>query len=97
MAVRVPAPSAALASILPIKSVGTDRCVVSSNVRDGTRASAGIYWSKPLVAAARSVDRQCLPHSMHAVFVRPGTPGASTEVAVERICDGDAFALRQGT
>ncbi|HEV7628838.1 MAG TPA: acyl-CoA thioesterase II [Streptomyces sp.] len=75
---------------------------VEENIyRGGSRAAVvprvfgGQVAAQALVAACRTVPEGCLPHSLHAYFLRPGDPGASIVYTVDRIRDGRSFTNRR--
>jgi acyl-CoA thioesterase-2 len=50
-----------------------------------------------LLAAGSTVDRERVPHSLHAYFLRMGTPAIPVELTVERDRDGTSFSARTVT
>lgn len=55
----------------------------------------GQVLGQALVAAARTVDEQRLPHSMHGYFLRPGDSDVPILFDVDRIRDGKSFTTRR--
>jgi acyl-CoA thioesterase-2 len=53
--------------------------------------------AQTLRAATLTVDRERLPHSLHAYFVRPGKPGIPIDLDVEASRDGRSFSVRRVT
>jgi acyl-CoA thioesterase-2 len=60
------------------------------------RVYGGQLLAQALVAAAATAPGKS-PLSMHAAFVRPGTPGLPVEAVVDPVRDGRAMATRQVT
>ncbi|MBD0865326.1 MAG: acyl-CoA thioesterase II [Rhodobacteraceae bacterium] len=59
-----------------------------------TRIFGGQVIAQALMAAYRTVpDRLC--HSLHAYFIRPGTPDAPVTYSVDRARDGGSFTTRR--
>ncbi|MGX7677855.1 acyl-CoA thioesterase [Jatrophihabitans sp. DSM 45814] len=54
----------------------------------------GLTLGCALRAAAETVGPEMVPKSLHAYFLRPGEWGAETDLEVERLSDGRAFAAR---
>ena len=59
------------------------------------RLFGGQIIAQALIAACRTVEKDRLPHSMHAYFLRPGDPSVPALFEVERIRDGRSFATRR--
>ena len=57
------------------------------------RTYGGQLLAQALVAAGRTVDGKT-PASMHAAFVKAGSPGRPLEMAVDRVRDGRTMATR---
>ena len=61
----------------------------------GKRAFGGQFLAQTLAAAARSVDGDKRPTSLHLQFLRGGAGGADVEYDVERLYDGRTAATRR--
>ena len=59
------------------------------------RVFGGQVASQALVAAARTTDPECVLHSLHAYFLRPGDTAVPIVYDVERTRDGRSFSLRR--
>ena len=59
------------------------------------RLFGGQVLAQTLVAAAKSVPRERLVHSLNAYFLRPGSPEAPLRFEVENLRDGSAFSARR--
>jgi acyl-CoA thioesterase-2 len=58
------------------------------------RVFGGLVAAQALVAASRTVEGM-LPHSLHAYFLRPGSPKIPIVYEVDRIRDGASFVTRR--
>ncbi|MDT3439253.1 MULTISPECIES: acyl-CoA thioesterase II [unclassified Pseudofrankia] len=65
-------------------------------VRAPGRVYGGQLLAQALVAAGSSVSGKA-PHSLHAAFVRAGTPGRPLDLTVDRVRDGRSMSTRQVT
>jgi acyl-CoA thioesterase-2 len=65
-------------------------------VRPLGRVYGGQLVAQALVAAGSTVSGRP-PHSLHAAFVKAGTPGCSLELVVDRVRDGRSMSTRQVT
>lgn len=61
------------------------------------RLFGGQVLGQSLIAAARTVSDDRLPHSLHAYFLRPGAPDAPLTFHVEAMRDGRSFSARRVT
>ncbi|MFC5746147.1 acyl-CoA thioesterase [Actinomadura rugatobispora] len=61
------------------------------------RLFGGQVAAQSLRAACLTVGAGRLPHSLHAYFIRPGTPGEPLRLDVARTRDGRAFSTRHVT
>ncbi len=61
----------------------------------GGRLFGGQVLAQGLRASMRTVDGDRPVHSMHAYFIRPGSPDEPIRFEVERLRDGRSFATRQ--
>jgi acyl-CoA thioesterase-2 len=59
------------------------------------RVFGGQVAGQALVAAGRTVDPGRPVHSLHAYFLRPGTPGVPIVYQVDRLRDGRSFTTRR--
>ncbi|MEE1927220.1 acyl-CoA thioesterase II [Streptomyces sp. TRM 70351] len=59
------------------------------------RVFGGQVAGQALVAAGRTTDGTRPVHSLHAYFLRPGTPGVPIVYQVERVRDGRSFTTRR--
>ncbi len=59
------------------------------------RLFGGQVLAQSIIAAARTVERDRLVHSMHGYFLRPGDAAAPITFGVERLRDGRSFSARR--
>lgn len=59
------------------------------------RVYGGQVLAQSIIAAARTLPADRLPHSMHGYFLRPGDSTKGITFAVDRIHDGRSFATRR--
>ena len=59
------------------------------------RLFGGQIIAQSLIAAARTVENEHLPHSLHAYFLRPGDWRTPVVFEVDRIRDGKSFTTRR--
>jgi acyl-CoA thioesterase-2 len=80
---------------LDLLPCGEDRFVVEP-ARSGTsdRVFGGQLLAQAVVGAAATVTGKDI-HSLHATFMRAGTPGAPLEIKVVRLRDGRSIATRE--
>ncbi|MCL2090583.1 MAG: acyl-CoA thioesterase II [Micrococcales bacterium] len=74
-----------------------DVFVGTSLPQPGGRVFGGQVLAQALLAAARTVTDDRLPHSMHAYFMRPGDSQVPIGLGVERLRDGRSFSVRRVT
>ena len=74
-----------------------DTFVGTSLPQPGGRVFGGQVLAQALLAAARTVTADRLPHSMHAYFMRPGDARVPIGLRVERLRDGRSFSVRRVT
>ncbi|MDR3068659.1 MAG: thioesterase family protein, partial [Cellulomonas sp.] len=74
-----------------------DVFVGTSLPQPGGRVFGGQVLAQALLAAARTVTDDRLPHSMHAYFMRPGDAQVPIGLGVERLRDGRSFSVRRVT
>jgi acyl-CoA thioesterase-2 len=82
-----------LVELLEPRSLEEDLFEVSSGGGQG-RLFGGLVAAQSVVAAGRTVSEGAL-HSLHAYFLRPGRPGPSIRLVVDRIRDGRTFTTRR--
>ncbi len=84
------------ADLITLEPHGPDTFVgISAEYPWGGRLFGGQVLAQGLRAAAGTVDTTRTPHSLHAYFIRPGTPDEPVRYEVERLRDGRSFATRQ--
>ncbi|HEY8526278.1 MAG TPA: acyl-CoA thioesterase domain-containing protein [Acidimicrobiales bacterium] len=94
---RLDAALDALLGALELERHGDDRFRAPPDARRSLpRVYGGQLLAQALVAAAATVTGKP-PHSLHATFVKAGTPGRPLDVAVDRLRDGRTMARRQVT
>jgi acyl-CoA thioesterase-2 len=59
------------------------------------RVFGGQVLAQAIVAAARTLPPERVPHSMHGYFLRPGDSSKDITFAVDRIHDGRSFSRRR--
>ena len=59
------------------------------------RLFGGQVIAQALVAAAKTVEIEKIPHSLHAYFIRPGTWKVPLLLEVERVRNGRSFSTRR--
>jgi acyl-CoA thioesterase-2 len=84
-------------SLRQIHVVGDGDQFVAEPNAGGGRLFGGLVLAYTLAAAAETVETRFLPQSLHAYFVRGGTPGVPITLDVTRVRDGRAFATRRVT
>lgn len=82
-----------LLDVLDLKPVGPDRFTVQPRHFGRTRLYGGQIFAQALVAAHLTAGER-MPHSLHAGFLRPGSPDEPVFFEVERMLDGGAFSSR---
>lgn len=82
-----------LLDVLDLKPAGTDRFTVQPKHFGRSRLYGGQIFAQALVAAHLTTGER-MPHSLHACFLRPGSPDAPVFFEVERMLDGGAFSNR---
>lgn len=85
-----------LADLLHLEPHGPDTYVgLAVRYPWGGRLYGGQVVAQCLRAAALTVDPARPVHSLHAYFIRPGTPTEPIRFEVERLRDGRSFSTRQ--
>ncbi|MBL7496708.1 thioesterase family protein [Frankia sp. CNm7] len=95
-AAQLDALDAVLGALRPERIAGDRFRMPSDAVRAPGRVYGGQLLAQALVAAGSSVTGKA-PHSLHAAFVRAGTPGRPLDLAVDRVRDGRSMSTRQVT
>jgi acyl-CoA thioesterase-2 len=86
----------AFAELLQLEPHGPDTFVgIAASYPWGARLYGGLVVAQGLRAAAATVPRERPVHSLHAYFIRPGTPDEPVRYEVERLRDGRSFTTRQ--
>jgi acyl-CoA thioesterase II len=84
-----------LLTALDLERVGDDRFAVPSDTTPMfDHIFGGQLLAQAVVGAAATVERKDI-HSLHAAFVKGGTPGRPIEVTVTRVRDGRSVVTRQ--
>lgn len=86
-----------LGEVLHLEDHGGDVFVAPVTYENGWRLYGGQVAAQALLAAGRTVDPARHPHSLHAYFLRMGTPSLPVELTVERDRDGRSFSARRVT
>ncbi|HEY3437216.1 MAG TPA: acyl-CoA thioesterase II [Actinotalea sp.] len=81
--------------VLDLEQTGPDTFVGASLPKPGGRVFGGQVLAQSLLAAARTVDGDRLPHSGHGYFLRPGDVDKPITFTVERLRDGRSFSARR--
>jgi acyl-CoA thioesterase II len=86
--------SASFSSAMQLQEAGRDRWVA-----EGVRYPWGVLYggqavAHALVAAAKTVDRSRLVHSLHAYYLEAGRDDEPVELVVQRLRDGRSFSTR---
>lgn len=82
--------------LMTLEPHGPDTYVgVAANYPWGDRLYGGQVFAQALRAAYHTVVDGRSPHSMHAYFIRPGTPKEPVRFEVQRLRDGGSFSTRQ--
>jgi acyl-CoA thioesterase-2 len=84
-----------LTSLFDITQAGADVWLAPNPVVERATVFGGQVTAQAVLAAARTVDPRIGMHSLHAYFLRPGTPGESLSLEVERTRDGRSFSTRR--
>jgi acyl-CoA thioesterase-2 len=82
--------------LVTLEPHGPDTFVgISAEYPWGGRLFGGQVLAQGLRAAASTVDASRPVHSLHAYFIRPGSPDEPVRYEVERLRDGRSFGTRQ--
>ena len=80
---------------LDLRPLGADRFALEPTTSSTPgRVFGGQLLAQAVVGAAATVPDKEI-HSLHAAFVKAGTPGAAVELAVDRVRDGRSMATRR--
>ena len=88
-------PLATVLGVLAIEAIDANTFVGTSLPTPGGRVFGGQVLAQSLLAAARTVDDERLPHSVHGYFLRPGDVRRAITFTVERLRDGRSFSARR--
>ena len=88
-------PTSTLLRLLDLAPGAGDTVIAPGYGPAGKRAFGGQFLAQTLAAAARSVDGDKRPTSLHLQFLRGGAGGADVEYDVERLYDGRTAATRR--
>lgn len=88
-------PLRAVLDVLELTRVDDDTYVGASLPQPGGRVFGGQVLAQSLLAAARTVATDRLPHSVHGYFLRPGDVDQPITFTVERLRDGRSFSARR--
>lgn len=81
--------------VLDLETVDADTFVGGSLRKPGGRVFGGQVLAQSLLAAARTVEDDRLPHSVHGYFLRAGDVELPITFSVERLRDGRSFTARR--
>jgi acyl-CoA thioesterase II len=83
---------------LELRPLVTDRFALGAPPSGATpgRVFGGQLLAQAVIGASATVAGKDI-HSLHASFVRPGSPGGAVEVAVSRVRDGRSISTREVT
>ncbi|NTW39215.1 MAG: acyl-CoA thioesterase II [Cellulomonadaceae bacterium] len=85
----------AVLDVLDLREVDTDTFRGLSLPKPGGRVFGGQVLAQSLLAAARTVEPDRMPHSVHGYFLRPGAIDRPIFFAIERLRDGRSFTARR--
>lgn len=86
-----------LLDLLALEDLGGNRFAGTVTYDDGWRLYGGQVCAQALIAAGRTVAPDRYPHSLHAYFLRMGTPTLPVDLTVEVDRDGRSFSARRVT
>jgi acyl-CoA thioesterase-2 len=84
-----------LVSLLTLDAVSPDAFLAPSGYTGWGRIYGGQAVAQALRAASLTVDREQLPHSLHAYYIRQGAEPDPVLYEVQRVRDGRSFSTRQ--
>ena len=88
-------PPSTLLQLLDIETLDVDLFRGTAPNTDVQRTFGGHVAAQSLVAAVRTVQEERSVHSLHAYFLRPGSPKHNIIYTVDRIRDGRSFSTRR--
>ena len=80
--------------VLELEAHGPDTWVGQSPPYDWGRVYGGQVVAQALYAATQTVEEKFRPHSLHAYFIRGGTPTEPIRYEVDRLRNGRSFCTR---
>ena len=86
-----------LLDVLRLEELGGNRFASTVTYENHWRLYGGQVCAQALLAAGRTVDPARQPHSLHAYFLRMGTPALPVEFSVEEDRDGRSYSARRVT
>lgn len=92
---ETPDPLRTVLDVLDVEQIEEDTFTGSSLPQPGGRVFGGQVLAQSLLAAARTVRDDRLPHSVHGYFLRAGDVGRPITFVVERLRDGRSFSARR--
>jgi acyl-CoA thioesterase II len=95
MTTPAPDPLRTVLDVLELERVDHDTFRGGSLRKPGGRVFGGQVLAQCLLAAARTVEGDRLPHSVHGYFLRPGDVELPITFTVERLRDGRSFSARR--
>ena len=81
-------------TLIRLDDRGPDTWVGLSPAYDWGRIYGGQVVAQALWAAAQTVDASFVPHSLHAYFIRGGSPSEPVRYEVDRLRNGRSFCTR---
>ncbi|MBO1751641.1 acyl-CoA thioesterase II [Actinotalea sp. BY-33] len=90
-----PDPMRRVLDVLDLEVLDPDTFTGGSLPKPGGRVFGGQVLAQSLLAAARTVPEDRLPHSVHGYFLRAGDVREPITFAVERMRDGRSFSARR--
>ena len=91
----VPDEVGALLRVLDVERVDDTHFIGGSERKTGQRVFGGQVLAQSMLAAARTVAADRVPHSVHGYFLRPGDIDKPITFAVELMRDGRSFSARR--
>jgi acyl-CoA thioesterase-2 len=91
----MPSSAAELVELLVLEQLDTDLFRGPQPDTGMQRVFGGQVAGQAVLAAARTVEPDLVPHSMHSYFLRPGDTSVPLIYDVERIRDGRSFSTRR--
>lgn len=85
----------ALLAVLDVERVSDTSFVGRSERKTGQRVFGGQVLAQSMLAAARTVEPDRLPHSVHGYFLRSGDVDKPITFEVENMRDGRSFSARR--